>query len=64
MEQKKLYRTLENIMKEAPKIGSDDELLSYVLQQIINNEEIKIIGGRIWKLSEDKKAYINNIKID
>ncbi|MBP9192492.1 MAG: serine/threonine-protein phosphatase [Ignavibacteria bacterium] len=58
MEQKKLYRTLENIMKEAPKIGSDDELLSYVLQQIINNEEIKIIGGRIWKLSEDKKAYI------
>lgn len=58
MEQKKLYRTLENIMKEAPKIGSDDELLAYVLQQIINNEEIKIIGGRIWKLSEDKKAYI------
>lgn len=58
MEQKKLYRTIEDIIKEAPKIDSDDDLLGYVLQNIINNENISIIGGRIWKLSEDKKAYI------
>ncbi len=58
MEQKKLFRTLDNILKEAPKIENDDELLSYVLEQIINNEEIKIIGGRVWKLNEDKDAYI------
>lgn len=58
MEQKKLYRILEDIIKEAPKIDNDDELLGYVLQQIINNEQISIFGGRIWKLSEDKKAYI------
>src|SRR4029078_11492054 len=58
MEQKKLYRTLENIIKEAPKIVNEDELLGYVLEQIINNEEIKIIGGRLWKLNENKDAYI------
>ncbi|MCB0726187.1 MAG: serine/threonine-protein phosphatase [Ignavibacteriae bacterium] len=58
MEQKKLYRILEDIIKEAPKIDTDEELLGYVLQQIINNEQIHIFGGRIWKLSEDKKAYI------
>ncbi|MEZ4823765.1 MAG: hypothetical protein R2942_15735 [Ignavibacteria bacterium] len=55
MEQKKLYRILEDIIKEAPKIDTDEELLGYVLQQIINNEQIHIFGGRIWKLSEDKK---------
>ena len=58
MEQKKLYRTLENIIKEAPKIENEEELLSYVLEQIINNEEIRIIGGRLWKLSENKDAFI------
>lgn len=58
MEQKKLYRTLENIAKEAPMIDSDEELLGYVLEQIIKNEEIKIIGGRLWKLNENKDAYI------
>lgn len=58
MEQKKLYRTLENIVKEAPMIDNEEELLGYVLEQIINNEEIKIIGGRLWKLSENKDAYI------
>lgn len=58
MDQKKLYRTLENVLKEAPKIGKEDELLSYVLEQIINNEEIRIIGGRLWKLNDDKDKYI------
>lgn len=58
MEQKKLYRTLENIIKEAPKIVNQDELLLYVLDEIIKNEEIKIIGGRLWKLNESRDAYI------
>ncbi|MBS1518215.1 MAG: serine/threonine-protein phosphatase [Bacteroidetes bacterium] len=57
MEQKKLYRTIENIIKEAPKIENDEQLLTYVLEQIIKNEEIKIIGGRLWKLNESKDHY-------
>lgn len=58
MEQKRLYRTLEDIIKAAPKINNEEELLSYVLEQIINNEEIKISGGRIWKLNDSKEAFI------
>ncbi len=58
MDQKKLYRILDNIMKEAPKIENEDGILIYVLEQIIKNEEINIIGGRLWKLNEDKDAYI------
>jgi len=58
MEQKKLYRTLENIIKEAPKIDKEEELLGYVLEQIINNEEIRIIGGRLWKINDSHDAYI------
>ncbi|HEX2787935.1 MAG TPA: PP2C family protein-serine/threonine phosphatase [Ignavibacteria bacterium] len=58
MEQKKLYRTIENLIKEAPKLKTDDELLKYLLEQLIKNEEINIRGGRIWKLSPDKKAYV------
>lgn len=58
MEQKKLYRTLENIIKEAPMIDKEGELLGYVLEEIIKNEEIRIIGGRLWKLSETHDAYI------
>lgn len=58
MEQKKLYRTIENLIKEAPKLKTDDDLLNYVLEQLIKNEEVNIRGGRIWKLSQDKQAYI------
>ena len=57
MEQRKLYRTIENFIKEAPNFDRIEELLSYVLKQIINNEDINILGGRIWRLSENKKAY-------
>lgn len=57
MEQKKLYRTLENIIKEAPKFENDEQLLTYVLEQIIKNEEIKIIGGRLWKLIKSNRSY-------
>ena len=56
MEQRKFYRTLNNILKEAPKFSSS-EMLSYVLKQIIKNEDINILGGRLWKLNEKKDAY-------
>ena len=56
MEQRKFYRTLNNILKEAPKFSST-EMLSYVLKQIIKNEDINILGGRLWILNEKKDAY-------
>lgn len=57
MEQRKLYRTIDNITKAAPNFNTTEELLAYVLNEIIKNEEINIIGGRIWKLNEAKDGY-------
>jgi len=57
MEQRKLYRTIDNITKAAPKFSTTEKLLIYVLNEIIKNEVINILGGRIWKLNESKNAY-------
>ncbi|MCB0723318.1 MAG: serine/threonine-protein phosphatase [Ignavibacteriae bacterium] len=58
MEQKRLYKTIETISKDAPKFKSDEELLCHVLGEIIKSEEIEIIGGRVWKLTPEKDAYV------
>lgn len=58
MEQKRLYKTLENAFKHFPDFKSDKELLSYVLQEVINNENIEINGGRLWELNDQKTAYV------
>ncbi|MEW6701968.1 MAG: PP2C family protein-serine/threonine phosphatase [Bacteroidota bacterium] len=55
MDQKKLYRTIETVASK--NFASDKELLADVLKQIINNEQIKLTGGRIWKLNPRKKSY-------
>ncbi len=57
MDPRKLYRTLENIIKEAPRFESEEDFLEHVIAQIINNEEINIIGGRLWKLNDKRDAY-------
>lgn len=58
MDQRKLYKTLDLIIKEAPKFDSDDQFLLYVIEQIIKTEEVQIIGGRLWKLNPAKDAYV------
>lgn len=58
MEQRKLYKTLDNIIKEAPNYEKNEELLLYVLEQIIKTETTEIIGGRLWILNETKTGYI------
>ena len=55
MEQRKLSRTIEKFITEAPNFKKVDELLQYVLHQIIGNEHIGISGGRIWKLNNQEK---------
>ncbi|MGH2574518.1 MAG: PP2C family protein-serine/threonine phosphatase, partial [Ignavibacteria bacterium] len=57
MEQRKLYRTLENAIKEFPHLENERKMLTYVLEQIINNENIDITGGRVWQLNESKTTY-------
>lgn len=57
MEQRKLYRTLENVIRHSPNFDNDKQMLSYILKEIISHEDINIIGGRIWELSENKTYY-------
>ena len=58
MEQRKLFKTLENAFKHFPEFKNDRELLSYVLKEVISHENIDITGGRIWELNDNKTAYI------
>ena len=55
MDQKKLHKLVEGIASR--RFSSDEELLIHVLGQIIENEDIGVTGGRIWKLDPQKGAY-------
>ncbi len=57
MEQRKLSRTIEKFITEAPNFKRIEDLLKYVLKQIITYEHIGITGGRIWKLNSNKNSY-------
>jgi sigma-B regulation protein RsbU (phosphoserine phosphatase) len=57
LEQRQLYRTLENAFKHLPEFEEDTQLLSFIINQIINHEEISITGGRLWSLNETKNTY-------
>ena len=57
MEQRKLYKTLDNILKQAPRYKSNEELLKYVIEQIINSVALDIKGGRLWKINQQKDGY-------
>jgi len=55
MNQIKLYKLVETIASKV--FSSEEELLKTVLNQIVENEDIKVTGGRIWKLNADRKSY-------
>jgi sigma-B regulation protein RsbU (phosphoserine phosphatase) len=55
MNQKKLHKLVESIASRD--FSSEKKLLISVINQIIENENIKVTGGRIWKLDVDSKSY-------
>lgn len=55
MDQHKLYRTIRHLGEEH--FLTEEQMLSYVLENIIANEEIQVKGGRIWKLDESSGTY-------
>jgi len=57
LDQRKLYRTIDNALKAYPNFENEPELLQYVLKEVINNEQIDITGGRVWQLTNNKTAY-------
>ena len=58
MEQRKLYKTLDNLIRQAPKYETNEELLKYVIQHIISTGELNIKSGRLWKLNNQKDGYV------
>ncbi len=55
MNQHRLHRTIESLTEK--KFRTDDQLLNHVLASIIQNDEIPIRGGRIWKLDASAGTY-------
>ena len=55
MDQKKLYKTVETIANRS--FTSEKEMLTEVINQIVENEEINVTGGRLWKLIPGGGAY-------
>ena len=56
MDQKGLHKTVEAIASQ--KFSSEKEMLVSVLNQIIEHENIKVTGGRIWQLDAIEGDYI------
>ena len=55
MDQRKLHKTVEKIASQ--KFASDEEMLISVLNEILQDQEIGFIGGRIWKLFPEAEGY-------
>ncbi|MDI6809472.1 MAG: PP2C family protein-serine/threonine phosphatase [Candidatus Eisenbacteria bacterium] len=55
MDQHKLYRTIK-LLTDA-EFRTEEQLLAYVLERIIQNQEFPIKGGRIWKLDSTSGEY-------
>ncbi len=53
---RKLYRTIENLASQSS--ANTEELLISVIHAVIHYEEIKIKGGRLWKLNPKTNSYI------
>ncbi len=56
MNQRQLYHAIEKIASQ--NYASEEELLKNVVQEVINSDQIRIKGGRIWKLIPRKNAYV------
>jgi sigma-B regulation protein RsbU (phosphoserine phosphatase) len=56
MNQRKLYRTIESLRPE--RFDTSDELLTYLLEEIVRHEGMNMRGGRIWKLNPRKNSYV------
>ncbi len=55
MDQRKLHKTVETIASQ--KFASEKEMLVTVINEIVNDKSIDIIGGRLWKLDPEIAGY-------
>ncbi|MCX8010269.1 MAG: PP2C family protein-serine/threonine phosphatase [Ignavibacteria bacterium] len=55
MDQRKLYRTIEKMTNQV--VGSDEELIITVLNEVVKSESFQVTGGRLWKLNPSRTKY-------
>ncbi len=53
--QKRIYKTLLRIASFNYK--NDTELFKKVIQELVKDEKVKVYGGRVWRLSDDRQTY-------
>jgi sigma-B regulation protein RsbU (phosphoserine phosphatase) len=56
MDQRRLYKTIENLASQ--KFETEKDMLEFVLQQIVEIENIEITGGRIWQFDPASGDYL------
>ncbi|MDR3625582.1 MAG: PP2C family protein-serine/threonine phosphatase [Ignavibacteriaceae bacterium] len=56
MDQRRLYKTIENLASQ--QFETEKDMLKYVLQQIVEIENIEITGGRIWQFEPSSGDYL------
>ncbi len=55
MNQRRIYKTVENIASQ--KFETETDMLVSVLNQIVENSDINVTGGRIWQLDPSNSDY-------
>ena len=56
MDQRKIYKTIESIASQ--KFDTEKDMLISVLNQIVEMENIRVNGGRIWRFDIDTADYV------
>ena len=55
IDQKKLHKLVESIA--SGKFIDEEEMLVTTINEIVDNENIDVTGGRIWKLNTQTETY-------
>jgi len=56
MQLRKLYRTIENLASRH--VENEEDLLKQVIEEIVQNEDVNVKGGRVWKFDAKQGAYV------
>jgi len=55
MDQKKLYRSIDN--RTSKSYATEEDLLIEVLEDLVENNDVQVSGGRLWKIYPEKESY-------
>ncbi len=53
--QRHLYKLLDRLLRS--RFDSEDDLLKYLVRELVERDEFAIVGARLWKLIPESQAY-------